>query len=673
MGPVYAEKDKSYQNFEVYTLGDILVTEKGEVATKTGISEEFSAEDIASTNIHSVAEALKYVNGMDVTTGRKNQPDVSIHGFDQDHILVLIDGVPYYETYYGKLDLSQINTENIAKIIIEKGNHSVLYGPNGEGGVINIITKKPSEKLALSGKVEIGQPDARIFSVSNGLKKGIFNYWVNYSHREWDGWRLSDDFEPRLGTIVRKPGKSTQAYIEDDGEYRSNSDYRNNSFWAKFGIEPSKDSEYYINIHSFNTEKGDPPSINSNTIFTSKPAFTTFDRISNYNDWGVDFSGKDKITESLGVMMKLFYHNHLNDYVSYSNEKYKDIMAVSRYKDYILGGMMFFDYQPISWDTVKMSIHYKGDSHKARDDKYLPFAESFSYTGSVGLENNLNYFKNITIVAGICYDWFDVSKAEKNITDKSGAFVRQGEQDTGEIQDELNPMIGVTYNFDKTTKFFASVARKTKFPNLSQLYSSKFGNIDLKAENSINYTVGVSKSISNIWKIDFAPFYHDVSDRISRDYPAPLGIYRNYAKVEMLGFEISSELMPMEDLLLKIGYTYNDAEDKSSKAVTSKVVGIPKHLLNSSVRYKIPFIETSVTLNMINASSSYSQLPTPQNSNIPILKSDDYTVLNFKLSRKIGKFDPFLSVSNLFDKNYESEAGFPDIGRTIWLGVDAKY
>ena len=54
-------------------------------------------------------------------------------------------------------------------------------------------------------------------------------------------------------------------------------------------------------------------------------------------------------------------------------------------------------------------------------------------------------------------------------------------------------MIGATYTFPDTTKLFGSIARKVRFPTLSQLYGSSSGNLDLKAEKAINYTLGVSR------------------------------------------------------------------------------------------------------------------------------------------------------------------------------------
>ncbi len=168
------------------------------------ITNEITAEQIKATHSTNVAEALAHVPGVRVSTGKKNQPDVQIQGFDQDRILVLIDGVPYYEQNYHKLDLSSIPTDNIAKIVVTKGAPSVIYGAGAMGGVINIITKKATTKLAASATFEMGENDTNRESFSTGWKKGIFSYWLNYTHEETAGWRLSDDFKPVLGTISRK-------------------------------------------------------------------------------------------------------------------------------------------------------------------------------------------------------------------------------------------------------------------------------------------------------------------------------------------------------------------------------------------------------------------------------------------------------------------------------------
>jgi outer membrane receptor protein involved in Fe transport len=240
-----------------------------------------------------------------VTTGAKNAPSVSIHGFAQTQVLVLIDGVPYYETKYGSLDLNQIPTENIAKIEISKGAASVLYGANTLGGVINIITKKPSDKPYTHASMEFSENNTQRYSLTNGMKKGIFNYWLNYTYAESDGYDLSDDFEPTETRIIKKPGGTTEEIVQGKGK-RINSDYETNNFWAKFGIEPNKDSQYYLNFHYLDRDKGWSPSTDSIRYINSRPYFTNFAKIPNYTDWGVDLDGKQKVHDKVTLKAKLF-------------------------------------------------------------------------------------------------------------------------------------------------------------------------------------------------------------------------------------------------------------------------------------------------------------------------------------------------------------------------------
>ncbi|RPH88998.1 MAG: TonB-dependent receptor, partial [Desulfobacteraceae bacterium] len=148
-------EEKKPKEFEAYTLGEIVVS--GDKVRETTVITEVTAEDIEATNSKTVAEALSYAPGVKVTTGRKNEPNVSIRNFDQSQALVLIDGVPYYETNFGKLDLNQIPTDNVARIEVIKGGASVLYGANALAGVVNIITKQASEKPFTSATVEFSE------------------------------------------------------------------------------------------------------------------------------------------------------------------------------------------------------------------------------------------------------------------------------------------------------------------------------------------------------------------------------------------------------------------------------------------------------------------------------------------------------------------------------------
>ena len=677
MGAAWSEEaaeTKSSEDYEAFDLGEIYVTaEKMPASREVTVTTEITAEEMKATNSRTVAEALRYVPGVIVSTGRKNEPGVQIRGLNQSRALILIDGVPYYETNFGKLDLNQIPVDNVAKIEVTKGGASVLYGPNALAGVVNIVTKKPADKPTAEAFLEVGENATSKLSLTHGMKVGIFNYWLNYSHQESGGWRLSDDFEPKLGTITRRPGSPTQTILEDGG-WRKNSDFKTDSIWAKVGIEPTPDAEYYVNFHYIEKEKGVPPSTVTENVITSRPAFSGFARIPRYDDWGIDLSGQQKVLDQLTLKAKLFYHDHVDDYASYSDQSFQKRIAISRYEDYLVGGSFTTDYRPAQWDIIRMGFNYRGDSHKERDDSYLPFAEDFSYTGSVSLENEFNLVKNLSLVAGLSYDWFEVTEAERNITDRNtGNFLNQVDLDTPDTMDEFNPMIGATYAITDTTRLFGSVARKVRFPTLSQLFSTRSGNTELTAEKSVNYTLGVSQAFGSLATGELALFYYDISDFISRDAPGTEGIYRNYAKISLAGFELSGTINPWADLLLRAGYTYNNARDRSDGRVTTNVTFVPEHKVDLGLRYTVPYIITPVDITCVYVSESYNQLPTPQRPDQESIKTGDYFIMNARIAKSfLKRFEAYLAVNNIFDSDYESESGFPGLGRNFYVGLSAK-
>jgi outer membrane cobalamin receptor len=683
------EPAQGTQDYQVFDLGEIFVrSDRPPAVQETAITNELTEEQIEETNSQTVAEALQYVPGIRVSTGRKNEPDIQIHGMSQDKVLVLIDGVPYYETKYGKLDMNQIPVDNVAKIEVIKGAPSVLYGPNALIGVVNIITKKGTEKVAAQARAEVGPNYTNRESLSHGWKPGMLNYWLNYSHKQTNGWSLSDDFNPKPATIRYFPAGPpyyVSTWVEDGG-YRTNSDYDQHSVWAKVGIDPCEGSEYYVNAHFTTKEKGDPPNIYGGNrirgdgtpygqIFLTSPIFSqVFDRITKYQDWGIDFSGQQKIFDNLSLKGKVYYHHHVDEYASYPDISYSNEIAVSTYKDYIIGGYLIGDYRPVDWDAIRFAFHYKGDSHMERAEEWYAFEDYFSTTGSVALENEFTLVNNLAVVLGVSYDWFDVTKATANNDDGT-----QFDPPKPDIMDGWNPMIGVTYTFPDTTKLFGSVARKIRFPRLSQLFGGD-GNPDLKAETAINYTVGASRSFSKYAWAELAWYYHDLSDFISRDTPDPSGLYVNHDKIEIMGLEVTGEFYPLadfprwEDLKLWASYTYNHARDRSPDRVTDRVRNAPAHKVDVGVHTTIPYIETGLDVVGVYVGETYSILPTFTHPNDPTIKIDDFFTMNVRISKTFLKyFEAYFAINNVFDRNYESEWGYPAPGRNYYFGLSATY
>jgi len=659
---------------DVFTLGEIVV--KGEMGdvSDVGITQTVTFEEIEATNSSTIADAMKFVPGVTMTRGRKNESEISVHGFGQEKTLFLIDGVPYYETYYGKLNLDQIPVDIVSKIEITKNAPSVLYGANAQVAVINVITRKGTSKPTMNLKAEVGQHHTYKGSVSHGNQVGAVNYWVSYLHEESDGWLLSEDYTPVEATRAKKWMINLDG-VHENGGLRENSDYKNDRLWARAGITPTPGSEYFVSAYSMQSEMGHPLDINEYKIFTRSgddAAFSTLSRFEDYDDWGVDVSGKQLISEQLTLRGKLFYHNHKDVYVSYDDIDCTQEIAKSAYKDNYLGGSLFADFSLMDAHSGHVSLHYKEDTHKGRDDDYQPYNKDVSHTGSLGTEHQFFTKFGLTVYAGASYDWFKVEEAENYVFDDDDILLGQEDLDTADTQDEINPMIGFTWDLDATS-FYGSVAKKTRFPTLSQLFSSTSGNPDLTAEKSTNYTLGVTRKFTPRITADISGFYHDISDWISRDYYEDdytgNDIYTNVEDISMRGIETSMDVVFCDYFSMNFNYTFIDAQNKSDTRITDKVAGVPENKFGVGCKLLIPKVLVHVDLQGIYVDGVYDALPTTVNPDDEAVKTDNYFILNSRISRNFGsRYSIYAEVDNLFDEDYEQEVGYPGEGRNLRAG-----
>lgn len=108
--------------------------------------EVYSPKFFKANPTPSVYAALQTVNGVrpQINCSVCNTGDIHINGLEGPYTMVLIDGMPIVSglsTVYG---LNGIPASLIERVEIVKGPASTLYGSEAVGGLINIITKTPS-------------------------------------------------------------------------------------------------------------------------------------------------------------------------------------------------------------------------------------------------------------------------------------------------------------------------------------------------------------------------------------------------------------------------------------------------------------------------------------------------------------------------------------------------
>jgi iron complex outermembrane receptor protein len=129
----------------------------------------------------------------------------------------------------------------------------------------------------------------------------------------------------------------------------------------------------------------------------------------------------------------------------------------------------------------------------------------------------------------------------------------------------------------------------------------------------------------------------------------------------------------MENLVLRLGYTYNSARDRSDDRVTDNVLLVPEHKLDLGVKYTVPYIVAPLNLTCLYVSDSFNQLPTPQQPDQESIKTGDHFIMNARISKSfLKRYEAYIAINNIFDSAYEEELGFPGQGRNFYVGLSVK-
>jgi len=108
-----------------------------------------SSASIGASGAVTVADALKRLGGVHARISFFGTPDepVDLRGFgafSDQNVIVLLDGVRLSENEQAGARLAGIPIDSVERIEILRGGGTVLYGPGGTAGVINVITRAPA-------------------------------------------------------------------------------------------------------------------------------------------------------------------------------------------------------------------------------------------------------------------------------------------------------------------------------------------------------------------------------------------------------------------------------------------------------------------------------------------------------------------------------------------------
>lgn len=150
--------------------------------------EVIDAQQIKNMAVTNVAEVLNQsLNVLIVSDRNSGNSTASLMGLGGEYTKILIDNIPVVGDIGlgNNIDLTKLNVNNIERIELVRGSMGVDYGSNAVAGVINIITKKNSQKkLSLSASLQEETVGKEYDWYKKGEGRHIQNLNVGYNINE---------------------------------------------------------------------------------------------------------------------------------------------------------------------------------------------------------------------------------------------------------------------------------------------------------------------------------------------------------------------------------------------------------------------------------------------------------------------------------------------------------
>jgi vitamin B12 transporter len=620
--------------------------QEGTVKDSTRPIYVITGEEMEAQGARTVREAIKFLPGIlgDGTVGTEVNAlsGQLIRGSNTGQVLILLDGRPINNAGSGGFDLSEFTTNNIQRIEVLPGGGSTLYGSDAIGGVINIITRRPTEKITTEAKVNIGAYGLNQQSIQNSGKKGDISWVVGYNRTQAEN---------------NYPFSIPEANFSGN---RKNNDALYNNFNLKLEADLGKRNTLSFSTLYLNKEQGTPGGVSIPFPVNGQGFFNSLtDKNRKYTDqiltdltWNLKLGGGDDSLLTAKV------------YGDFLNTRFDPSGSVSSQNRFQTNQSSYGIQTTHSWNFAKNQSLVYGFDYRTVNVRNT----SFSYSTN---KETLNYDNDIN--QGALFTKYEVVLIP-NLTVNVGLRQDFSSLVNGSV---TSPSVGTKYAVSDSTTLRANYIQNFRVPTIANLFNvnpSNIGNPELKPERGDSFDIGIDQKLGNIGLARLTFFKNNVSDTIAFKRLTPpvnsnTGTWENIGLVETTGIEATLNLQVAKNIYTFVNYTANDPRIfKSSNAAEInkelRFAGADK--LNLGVSYETPQgLYLGLLMNSLNG------YPT-NNTNTEFLSG--YTTFDFKLLVPLSdKLVVTGSVENLFNQRYQLFPGFPDGGRGFQIGLSSTF
>lgn len=602
------------------------------MARNTGVQISVLDEaQIADRQTSSVAELLSTLPG--VTYDRSGSfggvSAVRIRGAEGAQTLVLLDGVRMNDVAEpaAGFDFGTLMTGNIDRIEVLRGSQSVLWGSQAIGGVVNLVTREPTETLSIRVRAEYGYADtARGYADVAGTN-GPVAWSLGGGYDRTDGISSADrrDGNPERDGFRGASGRvKLRITVADNVSL----DLRGNYLDTRFDFDgfpccafTLADTEEYGKNRSFNSYAGLNVGLFDGKL-RNRIAWSRADnrrRIFDPENDAFDPTVPEENFRSRGKSDRFEYQGNL---------------AFSDALDAVFG----YEHEKSRFVT---RFNYGGFTGGDR---------ATTNSDSIYLRLNTRPVEGLAINVGARHDWHAGFGKELTLG-ADAAYSPNGGQ----------------------TTLRASYGEGFKAPTLYQLYGD-YGNTLLQPESAKSWDIGIIQSLLD-GQLELSATVFERRTRNQIDFincPAltgictdrPDGTYDNIARARARGTELAVRMQPTEAFTVEASYTYTKAVNR---AVTDPNFGKdlrrrPRDSFSLRADYAWTFgLKTGATIRMVGDNWE---------NNANTRQLDSYVVTDMTARYALtDQVEITGRIENLFDSHYQTARGYGSFPRAAYIGV----
>ena len=597
-------------------MEDVLIT--GTLSPQRALTSSVSVLDsqqIKALNKTTVADLLKTLPGLLVEEqgGPGGLTAVSIRGGESNFTLVLVDGIAVNDptnSRGGGFDFANLNPNMVDRIEVVRGAQSAIYGSAALAGVINIITRKPTQGHNQDVYVELGEHDYSEVGLSALGSLGDVNYTLELATR-------------------------------DDGEPVSGSSRENNSANLRLGWQPVVGHDINLGYRYIDGDRKSYPEQSGG------PQYALFDE-----------QDKSDYTQKIVYL----------GWAAQISSVWRSALTANRFeaKDrYQSPGIPpYFEVPPNSADTEFTRDHLQWINS-------LQLAQGYSvnvgadYRHEDGQsEGFIEYFGDLNPTD------FDLDRDTSGFfagvtASPTDALLLQGSLRYDSPQgfdSETSFQAGVQYTVGSGVAVAANWGEAYKLPSFFALGHALVGNPDLKPEQGESWDLGVTWEAADVLRLAATVFHNDFRDLVDFDDETFRNV--NRSNVQTRGVELQVDWQPVTAFSLRSQATYTDIDVKNEDTV---LTGRPEWTASVVAQWHITE-QLNVALDYVYTGQQWAA---SRHTGAEVTEElNDFGRLDWVLRwQPVAAWQVQLSADNLLNEHYETAVGFNAPQREFRIGV----